>query len=242
MVIWLHKFYRPAHRLAFTLIELMAVVLVIAMLVSIFLGVTVVVKRKAMEGLSKTQLHQLMLALESYRDDQGTYPITPCDSPRIMWRGAPYPSPLGLRPFNYQSSMTATGMGPYGAGQYLGGVTIPCIVSNNAALRRAIDGKYCKATASQKAKITSLDNDTGSTLTNDVYVDPYMTPWGYFNTTNPNWKIRQFNAITYDLWSYGAMAFTYSSSCYPCGPTGSVTITSASANPKNSMLANWRMQ
>ena len=240
-----HLFNKPQwrSRLSFTLVELMAVMVVIAMLVGILLGTTGRLKRMSMDSLSKSQMQQIMLALETYSSDMGGYPVTPWDSPRMTYGTQPFPSPVGTRPYYYRSTLMVGGSnGTSGAGAYLGGVTIPCIVSNSAALYRAISGTYYKSKPTQSASIVIKDYDSSYSSTNMVYIDPYTTPWGYFNTKNPDWKIRQFNSAGYDLWTYGPYAFSYSFNCNPCGPTGSVAVSSASANPKNAMIANWLRQ
>ena len=239
------SFYQSQRRsqAGFTLVELIAVVMVIAVLIGILLGITGRIKRKSMDSLSRSQMQQMMLALESYSNDMGTYPVTPCDSPRMTYGTQSFPSPVGTRPYMYRSMLMVGGTnGTSGTGAYLGGVTIPCIVSNSAALYRAINGKYYKSKFTQSASIAIKDYDSGNSSTNTVYVDPYTTPWGYFNTKNPDWKIRQFNPVGYDLWTYGPYAFSYSFNCGTCGPTGSVTVGSVSANPNNAMIANWGRQ
>ena len=238
------SFYQSQRRsqAGFTLVELIAVVMVIAVLIGILLGITGRIKRKSMDSLSRSQMQQMMVALESYSNDMGTYPVTPCDSPRMTYGTQSFPSPVGTRPYMYRSMLMVGGTnGTSGTGAYLGGVTIPCIVSNSAALYRAINGKYYKSKFTQSASIAIKDYDSGNSSTNTVYVDPYTTPWGYFNTKNPDWKIRQFNPVGYDLWTYGPYAFSYSFNCGTCGPTGSVTVGSA-ANPINAMIANWGHQ
>lgn len=217
----------------FTLIELLAVVVIMAILVAFFIGTAGYIKRRAMDSMSRSQMQAIMTALENYKGDRGYYPVSPCDSPRMTYGGMSYPSPIGTRPYYYHSAGSNS--------LYLGHVTIPCVISNSAALYRALTPGYLKTKAGQETVILMMDYDTGFWSTNTVFVDPYTTPWGYFNTTDAGWKERQFNPVSFDLWSYGPYAFSYSFNCGPCGPTGSVAV-SSSANPKNAMIANWLIQ
>ncbi|MCG3149178.1 MAG: hypothetical protein PCFJNLEI_02638 [Verrucomicrobiae bacterium] len=61
---------------AFTLIELMAVVLIILVLVAIVFRVTGYVQRKAAIATTKAQMAAIEAALESYKSDFGYYPQT----------------------------------------------------------------------------------------------------------------------------------------------------------------------
>src|SRR5262245_24047138 len=64
---------------AFTLIELMAVVIVILLLALISFGVSGYVQRRMAISTVKTQIAALEAALEAYKSDWGYYPATcPC--------------------------------------------------------------------------------------------------------------------------------------------------------------------
>jgi len=59
---------------AFTLIELLVVIAIIAVLASLILGVSGYVQEKAGNSRAEAEIHALSLALESYKQDNGTYP------------------------------------------------------------------------------------------------------------------------------------------------------------------------
>jgi general secretion pathway protein G len=61
-------------RAGFTLVELMAVILVIAVLAGLVLGISGLATRKAADGRARTDLQVLRNALEEYRIDYGSYP------------------------------------------------------------------------------------------------------------------------------------------------------------------------
>ncbi|MCG3148981.1 MAG: hypothetical protein PCFJNLEI_02433 [Verrucomicrobiae bacterium] len=65
----------PAKR-AFTLIELMAVVVVILALAAIGMGVAGYVQKKVNIATTKSQIAAIEAALEAYRSDWGYYPLT----------------------------------------------------------------------------------------------------------------------------------------------------------------------
>jgi prepilin-type N-terminal cleavage/methylation domain-containing protein len=73
----LQRFQRTTtHDRAFTLIELMAVVLVIALLAVITFGVIGYVQRRMAISTAKAQLSAIEAALEGYKSDWGYYPLT----------------------------------------------------------------------------------------------------------------------------------------------------------------------
>src|SRR5690348_8091921 len=72
---------RTQHRdtqraLAFTLIELMAVVLVVLILAAVGIGVAGYVQKKVAVSTTKSQIAAIEAALESYKADWGYYPRT----------------------------------------------------------------------------------------------------------------------------------------------------------------------
>ena len=181
---------------AFTLIELLAVVMVILILAGIMFGVAGYVQKKMQTAVARTQLAAMSAALESYKADWGYYPVTCpcrvsasffCESTNnwILLRalsGASggrryYKFPVSqLRP----SSATASNL-------LMGGVT------------------------------------TTGGLTN--FLDVWGTPYNYFNSpgttrSNVNPCVNgvfnlgyvmggQVNGGSYDLWSYGSDRFTF---------------------------------
>ena len=66
----------PGARRAFTLIELLAVCVVIAMLAGIMLGLVRAVQRKMDRSQTKADIAGLSMAIESFRSDYGVYPTS----------------------------------------------------------------------------------------------------------------------------------------------------------------------
>lgn len=64
---------------AFTLVELLAVIGIIVLLAGIIIGSATYANRKALESRTRSQLHQITLALEMYKNTVGYYPTSPSD-------------------------------------------------------------------------------------------------------------------------------------------------------------------
>ena len=62
---------------SFTLVELLAVIGIIVLLAGVILSTATYVNRKSLEAKTKSQLHQITLALEMYKNWAGYYPIAP---------------------------------------------------------------------------------------------------------------------------------------------------------------------
>ena len=60
---------------AFTLIEMMAVMVIIALLAGIVIGTAGYIQRKAATARAEAEIHAMEMALESYKNDNGGYPI-----------------------------------------------------------------------------------------------------------------------------------------------------------------------
>lgn len=65
---------RGARRRAFTLIEILVVISIIAILAALILGTTGYVQEKAGTSRAEAEIQALTAALESYKVDNGTYP------------------------------------------------------------------------------------------------------------------------------------------------------------------------
>ncbi len=63
-------------RRGFTLIELLIVVAIIGVLAGLLMVNFVGIRQRARDAQRKADLRQIQIALETYRSDQGTYPIT----------------------------------------------------------------------------------------------------------------------------------------------------------------------
>lgn len=203
----------PGARRAFTLIELLAVCVVIAVLAGIMLGLVRSVQRKMDRSQTQADIAGLSMAIESFRSDHGVYPTS------SLVRVSCYPAP----------GMNAA---LYGAGE----------VNNSGLLLAQLsppNGKaYYHFRRAQTNSLTALvTNSTGGVvfgLTSNltVIVDSWGTPLNYYCTyprlpvpTYTNVVVGasytlycmiggQMNVNTFDLWSYGPDTFTY----LPTGP------------------------
>ena len=92
----------------FTLLELLAVIGIIALLAAIMIGGVSAGMRKASEAKTRSRMHQLEVAFEQYRRDWGYYPVSagtpcsqiaaPCTDPAIAvvrWDHTHFCSPAG---------------------------------------------------------------------------------------------------------------------------------------------------
>ena len=61
---------------SFTLVELLAVMSIIALLTGLIVGVSSFVSRRAGEAKTLSMLKQMEIALDAYREDRGFYPPT----------------------------------------------------------------------------------------------------------------------------------------------------------------------
>ena len=164
---------------AYTLLELLVVMAVIVVLLGLVLGTARYSRGKAKETAAKSQLHQISVALELYRNDYGQYPITPSNAPRLQNTSHLLDGGTTNNADALYTLLTgySTANGPPNA---------PDIS----------DGYYPELKPKQ---IHCVDNHY-------YFVDPYGNVWGYFNTTNAvqGWTSNQFNPHSYDLWSFGA--------------------------------------
>jgi len=68
---------RPPRSPAFTLIEMIMVIALIAILAALIWGITTLVKKQAARGRAKAEINTLIVALENYKADYGGYPQDP---------------------------------------------------------------------------------------------------------------------------------------------------------------------
>ena len=195
-------------RRAFSLIELLAVCVVIAMLAGIMLGLVRSVQRKMDRSQTKADIAALSMAIESFRSDYGVYPTS------SLIRVSSYP-PSGMN-----SAL-------WGAGE----------VNNSGLLLAQLcppNGKpYYHFRSAQTNSLSAIITNGsgvfffGLTPTRNVIVDSWGTPLNYYCTyprlpvptyTNFNiqvaWTVNcmiggQVNVNSFDLWSYGPDTFTY---------------------------------
>jgi len=181
---------------AFTLIELMAVVLVVLLLAAIAMGVVGYVQKRMAAQTTRAQIAALEVALETYKSDWGYYPRT-----------TPYRvSALGdkERVNNAILYRALSGTCSNCSKQYL---------NFSPSQLRAV-----RVGGTDFTVVGSIIQADSSSLTN--IFDAWGTPFNYFNfstnsytvttTNNPGYTIGgQVNVATYDLWSYGADRYTH---------------------------------
>ncbi|MCL2303910.1 MAG: prepilin-type N-terminal cleavage/methylation domain-containing protein [Planctomycetaceae bacterium] len=82
----------------FTLVELLVVIVIIAILVSLSIGGVWMVRLRAIETMTKTQMSQMEIALEAYKTEFGEYPPMLSDKAAVnrhanlRWKKASFPN------------------------------------------------------------------------------------------------------------------------------------------------------
>lgn len=236
--------------LGFTLMELLVVIVIIILIAGLILGTAAYVQNKQVQVKTESQLHQIELCLELYKNDQGYYPISPYDWPRAYSishafdAGVDY-SIWGVDPTTTSSNHWAFYRALFGYTS-TGGVYITSITTNVVLVTNGPPPIYtttystnCAPTCTngfpqpsigrnyypevKPGQITSNRQMTSSAVPVCYYwflTDPFGKPWGYFNAPDASSRASQFNPRTYDLWSFGK---------YPQDPT-------------NSLISNWRQR
>jgi len=165
----------------FTLVELLTVMAIIAILAGLTLAAFSGVQRSALRKRAITEIQGLGTALESYKADNGSYPIPPVTtftSTNIYLTAAPNtPLPTGI----YEAS--------------------------SAYLYEALTGRtnYSDPTATAGTHIYYAFNsrelgNNSSTAGQPIYIqDPFGNSYGYFNGNGASVPFNGTNQ--YDLWS-----------------------------------------
>ena len=185
---------------AFTLIELLAVVVVIAMLAAILLGTINAVRLKADRSQTRVDIAMLSLAIENYKLDHGTYPTSSLVRISSIW---------------------------YSSGQKRWATAE---INNSGLLLAQLAGaakKYYNFRKDQTNTLSAASPTNGPAwATMNVIVDRWGSPLNYFCTypTIPTpiyWSYNygggtlycstggQMNVSSFDLWSYGPDNVTY---------------------------------
>ena len=193
-----------AGRAGFTLVELLAVVVVILVLASIMVGVTGYVQKSMAISTTRAQLAAIQAALEMYKADWGFYP--PTGPGRI--------SNTGVK----ESSNNATlffALSPANSSGNTNCATTNCIYTIVRQGRKT----YLRFPAAQI--------QTNSTTALPNICDPWGTPFNYYCSPNTPYAVLnnypdpvtgtntgyaaggQVNGLTYDLFSYGPDRLTY---------------------------------
>jgi len=187
---------------SFTLIELLAVVVVIAMLAAIMIGLTNSVRLKMDRSQTKIDIAMLSVAIENYKLDYGAYPTS---------------SPVRISYIWYSSGQKKLAMAE---------------INNSALLLAQLTGgskKYYNFRKGQTNTLSVTSPLGGGALplvSLPVIVDQWGGPLNYFCTYPPLFTATmcsmticnccsyycstggQMNA-TFDLWSYGPNGVTY---------------------------------
>lgn len=156
------------NRKAFTIVELLIVVTIIALLLGILLPSISMVRAKAKETAQKAQFAAIEMALEAFKQDYGDYPpsnLTWTASPSSQYCGAQKLSEallgLDLMGFNPNSAWRADGMDSTG--------TVAVYNSTNIANLQARKGPYLELAKTNVFTLRKLFNNTAS-LASDTNV------------------------------------------------------------------------
>jgi prepilin-type N-terminal cleavage/methylation domain-containing protein len=171
--------------IAFTLVELLTVIAIIAILAALVLGAGSGVMQKAARSRAAGEIQGMSTALEGYKADNGIYPVgNTAGAANSVLGGAPYS----------QLDPTATG-GPY--------------QTSSEALYQALSSQTNYATAPVagiKSYMTFKTSQIGNiTAGQSSYIkDPWGNSYGYASGDSGDTNNAPFNgAGFFDLWSTG---------------------------------------
>ncbi len=162
----------------FTLIEIMVVLVIITILVGIVIGASKYAQTKAGTSRAKAEIAAMETALESFKSDNGYYPISTENQNNGTFNSILLYNNLTLGPGN---NLTV------GPKRYF--------TFKPNQLR---DGH---GTITFNINCPLPTGVTAVILTNVAIIDPFGTPYNYFN--NPCGSGGLNNSATFDLWSYG---------------------------------------
>lgn len=206
---------RPVRWKGFTLIELMAVTVVIVVLIGLVLGLASTIQKRMNVGTTKAAIATIAMALDSYRSDWGYYPVTTAGrisangyweatNNWILWRALAGVDSHGVvnrkKYMNFPSSMVHSNLG----GRSLdGGTTVAQYWTNSAVVFSPLS-----------SGLTNIYDAFGMPLN---YYNSPTTPFAMINNsiTGTNYTCigytvgGQVNVSTYDLFSYGSDRMTY---------------------------------
>ena len=191
-------------RCSFTLIELMAVVLVIAVLITTVIGLSNSIRQKLERSQTQADIAALSVAIENYKNDMGAYPTS--SLVRSSWinpgSGKAYWSTAEIKNSGLLVSQLAGGSKKYY--NFRKGQTNTLV-----------------------ATVPGNSTPYWPSATNNVIRDRWGTPLNYYCTypvrptptytqigVSGSWQLYycsggQMNVNSFDLWSYGPDTFTY---------------------------------
>jgi prepilin-type N-terminal cleavage/methylation domain-containing protein len=167
--------FRHTRISAFTLVELLVVMAIIAVLASLTLGISQGVMNQAARKRALTEIAGMSTAMERYKTDNGAYPL--------QFDGSSYgPAPDGSKPNPADSSYT---------------------LASQALFTNLAGRATFSATPSSTAYMEFKKNQLNTNSTPNYIVDPWGYSYGYFITTNTASTVAQNGANFFDLWSTG---------------------------------------
>ena len=203
-----------ASRHAFTLIELLAVMVIILILAGLILNIAGNAQYKSAFARATTEIKQMETAMESYKGDNGAYPRDPATggngtTDNLNAQSAPPPDPGG----------TAAGN--------------QCVLSSQFLFTQlsglTATGSYNKTYITfQPGQLATTGTNTSPTAGMTYIVDPFGFSYCYStanqaaqdaaNSTNPPGTVDNTKGYnpTFDLWSTGGYS-TASGKTYPNG-------------------------
>ena len=167
---------RQAGKRAFTLIELLTVIGIIAILAAITFGVIKGVNERAAIGQAKTEMAVLAQALEAYKLQYGDYPRTGL--------GAVVPSTsTALAATHTQALLFNALVGKLG----------PKLSNATEITASAINGKKFVELSKLSLETTNLPDTTSTTAVLNCFLDP----WGrrymyYYDSTSAGWRLPSY--------------------------------------------------
>ena len=195
---------------AFTLVELLTVMAIIAILCALVLAAGSGIMKKAMRVRATNEIGGMSAALEGYKTDNGIYPVgnTTATSGSIL-TGPPAPGAYPLDPVKANAA---------------------AYQNSSEALYQALTGQaYFTATpvAGVKSYISLKQNQIGIPAGPMSYImDPWGNAYGYSTGDNKTPQVLYPNNGTgqFDLWSTG----------------GTAGVTTSNPTPINSWITNWQ--
>lgn len=197
-------------RAAFTLIELLTVMAIILVLAGLIINIAGSASYNSAKARATGEIHAISTALESYKADNGTYPLDP-NSP---------PDPTGdvTKLLNAQANFEPTNTIYIINSQYLYQVLsgFPVTVGNNPSGSNQMSKAYMTFT---KAQLQTASSGTAVSPTSpQMYlIDPFGFSYGYSTiyaqyvsqqtaTGNNNPNLKYGYNPTFDLWSTAGYA------------------------------------